>query len=64
MYFLYYLMFYQKYFEIHFIPEERDFIVYINVCDSNISGDDDCVESKPLLFMFYCMKKYQTVVLK
>ena len=47
--FLSYVMFYQKCFEIHFISEERDFIVYIIVCDSNISGDDDCAESKPLL---------------
>ena len=34
------------------------------VCDSNISGNDDCVESKPLLFMCCCMKKYQTAVFK
>ena len=24
----------------------------IIICDSNISGNDDCVESKPLLFVF------------
>ena len=34
----------------------------IIICDSNISGNDDSVESKPLVFMFCCMKKYQTVV--
>ena len=40
--------------------------ISIIVCDSNICGNDDCVESKPLyiLFMFCCMKKYQTVVFK
>ena len=35
LYFLYYLMFYQKYFELHFTSEERDFIVcfdLIQVC--------------------------------
>ena len=35
LYFLYYLTFYQKYFELHFTSEERDFIVcfdLIQVC--------------------------------
>ena len=51
---IYFLIFYQKYFEIHFTSEERDFMIII-ICDSNISGNDDCVESKPLL-LIYCVE--------
>ena len=57
-------MFDQKYFEIQFISGERLNSYSIIICDSNISGIDDCVESKPLLVMFSFMKKYQTVVFK
>ena len=61
LYFLYWLMFYQN-----ILKYILYLILYYSkiVCDSNISGNDDCVESKPLLFMCCCMKKYQTAVFK
>ena len=55
LYFIYYLMFSQKYFEIHFISEERFYSIIIIICDSNISG---YVTFSPLSHTFNNLKCY------
>ena len=57
LYFLYYLMFYQKYFELHFTSEERDFIVcfdLIQVCSFAPPFVFCCVIYYFILIVFFC----------